>query len=103
MDNLTGMLLANIKRIYSLHANFRSLEELMRVAIIIVISILETRNLMFKEAKILFSGLQKDVHQSIDWITWQTDNPQICETSNNKSLIPSHEKCGVEGRSGILL
>ena len=64
MDNLTGMILANVKRIYSLHANFRSLEELMGVAIIIVISILEMRNLMLKEAKFLFSGLQKDLHQS---------------------------------------
>ena len=64
MDNLTGMILANVKRIYSLHANFRSLEELMGVAIIIVSSILEMRNLMLKEAKILFSGLQKDLHQS---------------------------------------
>ena len=36
----------------------------MRVAIIIIISILEMRNLMLKEAKILFSGLQKDLHQS---------------------------------------
>jgi len=64
MDNLTGMILANVKRIYSLHANFRSLEELMGVAIIIVISILKMRNLMLKEAKILFSGLQKALHQS---------------------------------------
>lgn len=42
----------------------------MRVAIIIVISILEMRNLMFKEARFLVSNLQKRLASvRLDWIT----------------------------------
>lgn len=44
----------------------------MRAAIIIVISILEVRNLVLTEARVLFNHLQKGLASVwIDWITWQ--------------------------------
>lgn len=70
MDNLARTILAIVESVYCLCANFRFLEELMRVTIIIVIFILGMINLKLKEARVLFSHLQKGLASV--WVYWIT-------------------------------
>lgn len=68
---------------------------------IIIISVLEMRLLMLKEARFLFSSIiyRKD---RLDCMA-VTTNPQTLRTSSNKSLIYCYAKCGPKGAQGDLL
>ena len=71
MDNLTGMILANVKRIYSLHANFRSLEELIILYYYSYLHFGDEKPDAQRSKNFVQWSTERLASVCIDWITWQ--------------------------------